>query len=115
MTLYTTKGPSLRLAAGLFAYALSTGLWAQTPAIFESADLRQGAELVVQHRCNSCHRRSVGGDGTDIYNPQGKFNTAGKLRGMVEACNTQLNLSLFPDEVTSIAAFLNRHHYRLMQ
>ena len=36
----------------------------------------------------------------------------GLLRGMVEQCNTELNLALFPDEVTSIAAVLNRDHYR---
>jgi hypothetical protein len=34
------------------------------------------------------------------------------LRGMVEQCNTELNLSLFPDEVTAIAAVLNQTHYR---
>jgi hypothetical protein len=34
------------------------------------------------------------------------------LRGMVEQCNLELNLALFPDEVTSISAVLNRDHYR---
>jgi hypothetical protein len=86
---------------------------AQTPSIFEGSDVRMGAQLVTEHRCNACHQKNVGGDGSDIYNPVGKINTAGKLRGMVEACNLQLNLSLFPDEVTSIAAFLNRQHYKL--
>jgi len=33
------------------------------------------------------------------------------LRGMVEQCNTTLNLSLFPEEVTAIAAVLNQTHY----
>jgi len=31
---------------------------------------------------------------------------------MVEQCNTELNLGLFPEEVTSVAAVLNRDHYR---
>jgi hypothetical protein len=31
----------------------------------------------------------------------------------VEACNMQLNLGLFPEEVNSVAAVLNRDHYRL--
>jgi hypothetical protein len=30
----------------------------------------------------------------------------------VETCNLELNLTLFPDEVTSISAVLNRDHYR---
>jgi ABC-type transport system involved in cytochrome bd biosynthesis fused ATPase/permease subunit len=33
-------------------------------------------------------------------------------RGMVEACNTQLNLGLFPEEVNAVAAVLNHDHYR---
>ena len=33
------------------------------------------------------------------------------LRGMVEYCNTELGLSLFPDEVTAMAAVLDRDHY----
>ena len=44
--------------------------------------------------------------------PQGRINTAGYLRGMVEQCNSELNLQLFPEEVTAIAAVLNRDHYR---
>ena len=39
----------------------------------------------------------------------------GSLRGMVEQCNTELNLGLFPDEVNSVAAVLNRDHYKLSQ
>jgi hypothetical protein len=34
------------------------------------------------------------------------------LRGMVEYCNTQLNLGMFPEEVTSVAAVLQRDFYR---
>jgi hypothetical protein len=31
---------------------------------------------------------------------------------MVEMCNTELNLAMFPDEVTSVAAVLEKDHYR---
>ncbi len=34
---------------------------------------------------------------------------------MVEGCNTQMNLGLFPEEVTAIAAVLNRDHYRFKE
>ncbi|MFZ2308294.1 MAG: hypothetical protein WAW73_15060 [Rhodoferax sp.] len=87
----------------------------QVPSLYAGADLAQGAQLIEEHKCNECHQRHVGGDGRDIYNPQGRINTLGLLRGMVEACNTQLNLGLFPDEVNSIAAVLNRDHYKLKQ
>jgi hypothetical protein len=85
---------------------------AQGPVEFKEADLALGAQLIVQHKCDACHISKVGGNGSAIYRPKGRINTAGFLRGMVEQCNTELNLALFPDEVTSIAAVLNREHYK---
>jgi hypothetical protein len=87
-------------------------LWAQGAKIFEGADLPLGRELIATNRCVACHQQKVGGDGSAIYRPAGRINTAGLLRGMVEQCNTELNLSLFPDEVTAIAAVLNQTHHR---
>jgi hypothetical protein len=85
---------------------------AQTPAIFQGADLALGEKLIAQNKCNQCHARKWTDDGKAIYRPQGRINTPGLLRGMVEQCNTEMNLSLFPEEVTAIAAVLNRDHYR---
>jgi hypothetical protein len=31
---------------------------------------------------------------------------------MVEQCNATLNLQMFPEEVTAVAAVLNRDHYK---
>jgi hypothetical protein len=47
-----------------------------------------------------------------MYRPKGRINTPGALRGMVEYCSTLLNLGFFPEDVNSIAAVLNRDHYR---
>lgn len=80
--------------------------------LYKDADPLMGEKLLREHRCSECHSRKVGGDGSAIFRPQGRINAPGLLRGMVEQCNTELNLSLFPDEVTSIAAVLNRDHYR---
>ena len=85
---------------------------AGTPPIFRDADLALGARLLQTHRCSECHVRKVGGDGNSIYNPQGRISTPGALRGMVDLCSTELNLQLFPEEVTAVAAVLNRDHYR---
>jgi cytochrome c peroxidase len=93
-------------------------LWAQAasaqPAseIFRDADLALGERLLKEHACAECHVRKVGGNGSAIFRPAGRINTPGFLRGMVEQCNTELNLGLFPDEVSSVAAVLNRDHYR---
>ena len=74
------------------------------PEIFVGADLALGERLIREHRCAECHVRRVGGDGSAIYRPQGRITTPGTLRGMVEQCNTELNLGLFPEEVSAIAA-----------
>jgi mono/diheme cytochrome c family protein len=80
--------------------------------LFKDADLALGQRLIQEHRCVECHRGKVGGDGSAIYGRSGRLTTAGFLRGMVEQCNTELNLGLFPEEVTAVAAVLNRDHYR---
>lgn len=89
--------------------ALSRG---KVPAIFRGADLAAGEQLIRQHRCAQCHTEKVGGDGSGIYRPLGRINTPGLLRGMVEQCNASLNLQMWPEEVTAVAAVLNRDHYR---
>ena len=80
--------------------------------LFKDADIALGEKLIAEHKCTQCHVSKVGGDGSKMYKPQGKFNNAGLLRGMVEMCNTQMNLGLFPEEVTAVAAVLNRDHYK---
>jgi hypothetical protein len=85
---------------------------AQTPALFAGADLALGEQLIQQHACTACHQTKVGGDGSALYRPAGRINTPGALRGMVDYCSTELNLGLFPEEVTAVAAVLQRDHYR---
>ena len=81
-------------------------------SLFADADLKLGENLLAQNNCVQCHIRQVGGDGSAIFRPKGRISTPGFLRGMVEQCNTELNLGLFPEEVNAIAAVLNRDHYR---
>jgi hypothetical protein len=100
----------------MWALALSATVvlpaWAAEPDIFRGADLSLGEMLLREHRCSECHTRRVGGDGSDIYNPRGRISTPGALRGMVEYCSTELRLQMFPEEVSAVAAVLNRDHYR---
>jgi hypothetical protein len=92
--------------------ALAQGAAPTAAELFKDADLALGSKLIEEHRCTACHVQKVGGDGSAIYRPRGRINTPGFLRGMVEQCNTELKLSMFPEEVTSVAAVLNRDHYR---
>lgn len=102
---------------GLFILSSASLIWSSAPAqtgaeIFRDADLALGQRLIKEHRCTECHTRKVGGDGAALYRPLGRINTPGLLRGMVEQCNTELNLGMFPEEVSAVAAVLNRDHYR---
>ena len=85
---------------------------ARASEIFKGADLALGEKMIAEHQCTQCHVSKVGGNGSAIYKPQGKINTAGLLRGMVEMCNTTMNLGMFPEEVTAVSAVLNRDHYK---
>lgn len=101
---------ALMLAPTGFTSAHAQG--ASGLAIFEGADLALGERLIGEHKCSECHAKRVGGNGHAIYRPTGRINTPGFLRGMVEQCNSELNLGLFPEEVTAVAAVLQRDHYR---
>ncbi len=85
---------------------------AQQHPLFKEADLQAGEKLIAENKCNECHIRRVGGDGSAIYQPKGRINTAGALRGMVEYCNTELNLGFFPEDTNSVAAVLNKRYYK---
>lgn len=98
------------LAIPILCFAAAVA--AQVPPVFQGADLKLGEKLIAESKCVACHVQKVGGDGNAIYRPAGRINTAGYLRGMVEQCNTELNLGFFPEEVTAVAAVLNRDHYR---
>jgi hypothetical protein len=100
------------IGTALLGLAFSASALAQGADIFKGADLALGEKLIAEHKCAQCHASKVGGDGSAIYKPKGKFNNAGLLRGMVEMCNTQMNLGLFPEEVTAVAAVINRDHYK---
>jgi mono/diheme cytochrome c family protein len=103
--------PHLLAAALLLGFTLTSNA-AEGVEIFKDADLTLGENLLREHECAACHQRRVGGDGNAIYKPQGRISTPGALRGMVEYCNTQLGLTLFPEEVLAMAAVLQRDHYR---
>ena len=103
------------IAAGLWLALAATAVPAQAQTAlhqYADADLALGEKLIRDHQCSACHAKKVGGDGSAIYRPAGRINTPGALRGMVDYCSTELNLGLFPEEVTSVAAVLQRDHYR---
>lgn len=116
-TPYTPPRALLRsrlFGIGFLVLALAgvQGARAQGAEIFKDADMALGEKLIAEHKCVACHVSKVGGDGSAIYKPLGKINTAGLLRGMVEMCNTTMNMGMFPEDVSAVAAVLNRDHYK---
>lgn len=126
------RPPRLLLLLGLAtAWAGTAGLaWAQasapgpapTPwsaadhsawADMAAADAAHGRRLHSEHRCAECHARRVGGNGSAIYRPAGRIQRPAALLAMVEMCNTELKLQLFPDDVAALATALNQDHYRI--
>ena len=93
-------------------WAIASYANAQQHALFKDADLKAGEKLIAENQCNECHIRRVGGNGSAIYKPKGRINTAGALRGMVEYCNTELNLGFFPEDTNAVAAVLDKLYYK---
>ena len=72
-----------------------------------------GKKLMTEAKCEACHMRKVGGDGSAIYSrPDRRVTAKSKLLTQVERCNSELNLGLFPDDEAAIAAYLNSAHYK---
>jgi len=96
------------LAAALLLVGAAS---AQTPDAFKGANPSEGHKLMNDRQCDACHAQKWGNDGKDIYRPGQNITTIKQLRKKVNQCNTGLNLNLFPEEETDIAAWLNESYY----
>ena len=78
-----------------------------------NAILESGRKLVLEAKCEACHIRKIGGDGSAIYSRKDRRVTAkSKLLPQVARCNNELSLGLFPEDEAAIAVYLNATHYR---
>ena len=80
---------------------------------FASANLENG-KAIDQQKCYACHAKKTGfGNGDMIYTrSDGKVNSLPKLKSMVERCNTELRLDLFPEDEADVTAYLNKQFYK---
>ena len=91
--------PFLLLLAGLPAAA--------------AGDAAEGRRLVAEKKCETCHHNQTLGDAKAVYlRKDRKVTSLEKLKAQVTACNTQLNLQLFPDEEDHIVSFLDQTYYK---
>jgi hypothetical protein len=73
----------------------------------------EGAKLVQEKRCETCHNNKTLGDAKAIYlRKDRKVTSREKLKAQVAACNSELNLQLFPDDEEHIAEYLDQTYYK---
>ncbi len=83
-------------------------------AAIAAPDAAEGHKLVQTHKCETCHQEKVYGQvGTIYLRKDRKVTTWAKLKAQVAACNSMLNIGLFPEEEENVAAFLNQTYYKL--
>lgn len=83
------------------------------PLAAAAADPAEGKRLVEASQCEACHQDKARGPAGTIYVRKGRIVTSlAKLKAQVSACNTELNLGLFPDDEDAIVAWLDARYYR---
>jgi len=93
------------------AFATIAALLA-APAL-AAGDPAQGRKLVEEKKCETCHHNKTLGDAKAIYlRKDRRVTSLEKLKAQVAACNSELNLQLFPDEEEHIVAHLDKTYYK---
>ena len=98
MSLPTARRHTVFLALPLAAVVAGAAL----PAAADQID----AHALVEKNCTSCH-------GSEVYTrADRKIGSLSALKTQVEACNTNLDTGMFPDEVNAVANLLNEAYYK---
>ena len=83
------------------------------PPALAAGDPAKGAKLVEEKKCEICHNNKTLGDAKAIYlRKDRRVTSLEKLKAQVAACNSELNLQLFPDEEEHIVAHLDKTYYK---
>jgi len=99
-----------RLIAALILLTVSATAQA-TP--FAKGDAAVGKKFFDQHKCNSCHANTLGGDGSAMFTrAERKVKTASALATQITRCSVNLGLTLFPEDEENIGAYLNKNYYK---
>jgi hypothetical protein len=97
------------LGLGLICLAIQAQ---DVPPLYQGADLATGPAAHRRAQMQCLPPEKGRGRRQRHLPTHRRISTLAALRGMVEQCNTELNLGLFPEETNSVAAVLNRDHYR---
>ena len=96
----------MRITAALALLLVATPTLAAPDAV-------EGRKLVEEKRCETCHHNKTMGDAKAIYlRRDRKVTSWEKLKAQVALCNSELNLSMFPDEEDHVSEFLDKTYYK---
>src|SRR4249920_2204123 len=113
MPISTFTASSQRRMGSSRARALALALIAAVASPALASNVDEGRKLVEEKKCELCHNNVTMGDAKAVYlRKDRKVTSLAKLKAQVAACNTQLNLGLFPEEEEHIAAYLDREYYK---
>ena len=80
---------------------------------YAAGDPAEGKKLVADKQCETCHNNKTLGDAKAIYlRKDRRVTSLEKLKAQVSACNTELNIGLFPEDEEHVVAFLNDTYYK---
>ncbi|NBC15482.1 MAG: cytochrome c [Gammaproteobacteria bacterium] len=98
--------PAVRLSAAATLLAAGAVLLTSLAApASEGVD----AHALIEKNCTSCH-------GSEMYTREDrKIDSYTALETQVEACNTNLDAGMFPEEVEAVAQRLNKEYYKFDQ
>ena len=84
---------------------------------FAATPNSENGKEIDRSKCYACHAKKTGfGNGDMIYTrSDSKVNSLAKLKTMVERCNTELRLDLFPEDEADVIAYLNKQFYKFKQ
>lgn len=86
--------------------------WLAGPAL-AAPSAAEGAKLVQEKRCETCHNNKTLGDAKAIYlRKDRKVTSWEQLKARVATCNSELNLQLFPEDEEHIVEYLNQTYYK---
>ncbi len=98
--------PRLRIPAR--AHTIAALLGANAMLVSLSATAAEGVDAhgLIDKNCTSCH-------GSEMYTREDrKISSFSALQTQVEACNTNLDTGMFPEEVEAVATLLNEEYYK---
>jgi cytochrome c551/c552 len=93
--------------------ALAFLLFSMALPALAAGNADEGRKLVEVKKCETCHEKKTRGDAKAIYlRKDRKVTSLEKLKAQVAACNSGLNLQLFPEDEEHIVAHLDKTYYK---